>query len=287
MVALESSLITHGLPWPDNRDTALAAEAAVLAAGAVAATVAITRGRPVVGIDAVEIERFARAGDVAKASRRDLGVLAATCRDGATTVAGTMALAVLAGIAVMATGGIGGVHRGAERSFDVSADLNELARSDVAVVCSGAKAVLDLPKTLEVLETMGVPVIGYRTDRFPAFYVADSGLAVDARLDAPAAIGRVLAARRALKLRGGVVIANPPPPEVAIPAGEMAAWLAAAEAEAAAGRIGGSALTPFLLGRLVALSEGRTLAANRALVVANAALAGAIAVALAAVSRAG
>ena len=215
VVALESTIISHGFPYPANLECALNCERVVREEGAVPATIAVLGGRPVVGLSAEQIEHLATAGPdrVAKASRRDLGVLAARKADGATTVAGTMLIAALAGIRVFATGGIGGVHRGAQESFDVSADLMELARTPVCVVCAGAKSVLDIGLTLEVLETHGVPVLGYATDEFPAFYSRSSGYEVDARFDSPAEIAEVLDAADGFELDGGIVVANPIAPE--------------------------------------------------------------------------
>lgn len=282
VVALESTIISHGFPYPANLECALECERLAREGGAVPATVAVLGGRLTVGIDRDAIEHLATAGSdaIAKASRRDLGVLAATGADGATTVAGTMVAAHLAGIAVFATGGIGGVHRGAQQSFDVSADLLELARTEVAVVCAGAKSILDLPLTLEVLETHGVPVLGYRTDEFPSFYLRSSGLRVDARLDTPEAIAEVLRARRALGLSGGAVVANPIPAEHELDPGLLGEWTDAALAEAEGGGVHGKAVTPFLLARLHELSGGATEEANKALVFNNVALAARVASAL-------
>ncbi len=279
VVALESSLIAHGLPAPHNLETARAVEAVVRDAGAVPATIALIGGRIRVGCDDAALARLAGDADIAKASRRDLAPLAATGRDGATTVAATMISAARAGIAVFATGGIGGVHRGAEASFDISADLVELGRTPVAVVCSGIKAILDLPKTVEMLETQGVPVIGFGTDRLAGFYVRDSGLACGARVDTPDEAAAVIEAQRALDL-GGLVIANPIAENHAIPADQMEMWLAQALAEADAAGTRGKAITPHLLSRIAALSEGCTLAANIALIKDNARLAAEIAGAL-------
>lgn len=284
VVALESTLIAHGLPWPRNLETARSAEAVVRAAGAVPATVAVLDGRIRVGLSGVEIERLAAAKGVAKLSRRDLPIALATGRPGATTVSATMICAALAGIAVFATGGIGGVHRGGESSLDVSADLEELARTPVAVVCAGAKAILDLPRTLEYLETRGVPVIGYRTDRFPAFYLRDSGLAVDHRTESAAEIAAIMRAKWNLGLAGGLVIANPIPEADALDAAEFESALAAALRDAEAGGMVGKSLTPYLLRRVAALTQGRSLAANVALILDNARLAAEVAVAYAALT---
>ena len=280
VVALESSLIAHGLPRPRNLEVARALEAAVAAEGAVPATIAVRRGRVRVGCEEADLESLAHEVGIAKVSRANLATVLAAGEDGATTVAGTMMCAAAAGIRVLATGGIGGVHRGAERTFDVSADLTELARTGVAVVCNGAKSILDLPKTLEVLETLGVPVLGLNTDRFPAFHARDSGLPLEAALDGPAAVAEVLHQRAALGLAGGVVIANPIPEAHAIASAELERWIEQAHAEAAERGVSGAALTPFLLGRLAEFSDGRTVEANVALVEHNAALAARIAVAL-------
>lgn len=286
VVALESTVISHGLPHPRNLDLARRMEAAVRDAGAVPATVAILDGRIRVGLDDEDLERLATEPDVRKVSRRDMPIALATGRPGATTVAGTMIAAELAGIRVFATGGIGGVHRGAETSMDVSADLEELARSPVAVVCAGAKAILDLPKTLEVLETRGVPVVGLGTDRFPAFYTADSGLPVDHAAADAAEVARILRTKWTLGLDGGVLVANPIPAAAALPRDLVEAAVAAAVAEAAAAGIVGKDATPFLLRRMEALTGGRSVEANVALLLANASAAGAIAVAYAALERA-
>ncbi len=280
VVALESTVIAHGLPAPENLEAARAMIGAVRAAGAEPAVTGVAGGTLVAGLSDDEIARFAEGG-AAKASRRDLAALLAAGADGATTVAATMAIAHLAGIPLIATGGIGGVHRGAGETMDVSADLRELARTPVAVVCSGAKAILDLPRTREALETEGVPVVGYGTDEMPAFTVRGSGLPVDHRVDTAAEAAAVIAAQRALD-RTGLVLANPVPAVEAIPRADHDRWLDRALAEAADQGIAGKALTPFLLGRLDALSDGRTRRANRALLIANAALAGEVAAALAA-----
>jgi len=283
IVALESTIVAHGMPWPQNVETALRLESEVRALGAVPATVAVIDGRLKAGLTHDEIERIGRAGKaIAKASRRDLPVLVARGESGATTVAGTMIVAALAGIRVFATGGIGGVHRGAATSFDISADLAELARTPVAVVCAGAKAVLDLRLTLEYLETHGVPVLGYRTDRLPAFYYRDSGLAVDARVDESADIARIMRAKWRMGLDGGLVVANPIPEafELAPDVVERAIEEALREAQARA--VAGKAVTPFLLERINALTGGDSLHGNIALVVNNARLAARVAVAYAA-----
>ena len=282
MVALESSIIAHGLPRPLNLTVARALEAAVTAEGATPATIAIRDRRVRVGCGVTDLEHLARAEGVAKVSRANLAAILATGGDGATTVAGTMICAAAAGIGVLATGGLGGVHRGAERTLDVSADLAELARTSVAVVCSGAKSILDLPKTLEVLETHGVPVIGFGTDRFPAFHARDCSLPLELTVDGVEALADILRIRSELGLAGGVVIANPVPEEHAIEFAVLERWIERAHAEAAKRGVSGAALTPFLLDRLASISEGRTVAANAALVENNATLAARIAVALAA-----
>jgi pseudouridine-5'-phosphate glycosidase len=271
VVALESTIISHGMPYPQNLSTAVEVEHVVRDHGAVPATVALVDGRVRVGLAAPELERLAR-GPVAKASRRDLGPLSAAAATAGTTVAATMHLAHLAGIGVFATGGIGGVHRGAELSFDVSADLVELGRTPVTVLCAGAKAILDLPKTLEVLETQGVPVIGYRTAEFPAFWSPASGLPLEHRADSPAEVAEAIVAHRDLG-GAGVLVANPIPAEDALPGAQLEAWIAEAVARAHREAVAGSEVTPFLLARINDLSSGRSLAANIALVRNNAALA--------------
>ncbi|HEY8505235.1 MAG TPA: pseudouridine-5'-phosphate glycosidase [Gemmataceae bacterium] len=277
VVALESTLIAHGLPWPLNLETARATESAVREAGAVPATVGVWEGTPTLGLSPAQIEAFARGGEVRKASRRDLAFAALRRRHAATTVAATMALAHRAGIAVFATGGIGGVHPDVAESLDVSADLTELARTPVLVVCAGAKSILDLPRTLELLETLAVPVAGYRTDTFPAFYLPSSGLTVPARVDTPAEAAELFALHR--KLGGaGMLLAQPVAEELAVPAGELGDALSRAESEADAAGVTGPARTPFLLARLAEITGGKTLRANRALVVANAKLAAEVAV---------
>jgi pseudouridine-5'-phosphate glycosidase len=278
VVALESTLIAHGLPWPANLATAREAEAEVRDAGAVPATVAVWHGTPTVGLTAGQVEELARASDVWKASRRDLGAAVGLKRLAATTVSATMALAHAAGIRVFATGGIGGAHRGDE-PFDISADLVELSRTPVLVVCAGAKSILHLPRTREVLETLGVPVLGYQTDGFPAFYVGSSVGSVSARVETAGEAAAVFAAHVQMG-GGGAVLARPCPSEVAIPPAEFETWLDRAEQEAGAAGVSGPRLTPFLLARLAELSGGRTLAANRALIAANARLAAEVAVAM-------
>ena len=285
VVALESTIITHGMPFPQNLEMAQNVEARVRENAAVPATIAIMDGKFRVGLDGAEIERLARAGGTAaKASRRDVAALIAGRGMAGTTVATTMQIAAYAGIGVFATGGIGGVHRGAEASFDISADLEELARTPVAVVCAGAKSILDIPKTLEVLETKGVPVLGYRTDDFPAFWARSSGNKVDRRYDDAAEIAAVIDTQFSLKL-GGVLVANPIPEGDALDASEMESWIDAALRGAEQEGIARNELTPFLLKRIFELTGGRSLTANIALVENNAAVAAQIAVALAARQR--
>ena len=282
VVALESSLVAHGMPWPRNVETALALESDARARGAVPATVAVLAGRLRVGLNPEELESLGRPSrHVAKLSARDLGIAISRGLDGATTVAGTLVAARLAGIAVFATGGIGGVHRGAEQSFDVSADFEELARSPVLVVTAGAKAILDLPKTLELLETRGIPVAGYRTDEFPAFYSRSSGLRLEHRLDSVAEVARAFRCHRDAGLIQAFVVANPVPQEAEIPAAELEATVAAALGESPRGK----AVTPYLLARVVAATAGRSLDANVALVRNNVALAAEVAGELSAFTR--
>jgi len=271
------------MPYPQNLEMARRVEAILREEGAVPATIAVADGRIHVGLDDALLERLATAKDVAKLSRRDMGAILAAGGLGATTVAATMIAAHLAGIRVFATGGIGGVHRGAETSFDISADLEELARTPVAVVCAGAKSILDLPKTLEYLETRGVPVIGYGTDTLPAFFCRSSGLALALRRDTPDEVAAVLAAQAALGFPAGAVIANPIPEAHALPEAEINAVIAAALADADRDGIAGKAVTPYLLARIVALTDGRSLTANIALVEHNARVGARIAKALAAI----
>jgi pseudouridine-5'-phosphate glycosidase len=277
VVALESTIITHGMPWPQNVETARRVEAEVRAAGAVPATIAIMAGRIHIGLTEAELDSLGQARDVAKLSRADLAACLVTGGMGATTVAATMICARLAGIRVFATGGIGGVHRGAENSFDISADLKELAQTPVTVVAAGAKAILDLPKTLEVLETEGVPVIAYGQDDFPAFWSRASGLRAPLRMDTPAQIALAHLMRERLGLPGGQLVANPIPPEAEIAREVITPVIEAALAEAQAAGISAKAVTPFLLQRIFELTEGRSLTANIALVLNNARLAAAIA----------
>ena len=281
VVALESTIITHGMPYPANVETARAVEATVRQGGAVPATIVVLGGRIRVGLDDDTLARLGRATGVLKLSRADLPFAIATGRDGSTTVAATMICARLAGIDVFATGGIGGVHRGVETTLDISADLDELGRTAVTVVCAGAKALLDLPRTLEYLETRGVPVVGYRTDRFPAFWSRDSGLPAPLRLDTSGEIAALIASKGLLGLGGGVLVANPVPEADEIQAGEMSHLIDRAVADAATKGVSGKAVTPFILSRMLELTEGRSLATNVALIRNNAGLAAEIAVALA------
>ena len=280
VVALESTIITHGMPFPENLAMLARVEAAVRETGAVPATIAVIDGEILCGLDSGQAEGLAGAFGAMKLSRADLAFAAATGATGGTTVAATMMVAHAAGIAVFATGGIGGVHAGAETSFDISADLDELARTPVCVVCAGAKAILDLPKTLEALETRGVPVIAVGQDELPAFWSRRSGLKAPLRLDDAGAIARFLAMRDALPAfgHGGVLVANPVPADAEIPMETMAVHIGQAQAIANDRNISGKAVTPFLLARIVELTGGASLATNIALVEANARLAGAIAV---------
>ena len=280
VVALESTIITHGMPYPQNLEMARNVEAVVRKHGATPATIAIMDGRFRVGVSADDLERLAQAGGVAaKASRRDVAALLVSGELAGTTVATTMQISALAGIRVFATGGIGGVHRGAESTFDISADLEELGRTPVAVVCAGAKSILDIPKTLETLETNGVPVIGYGTDEFPAFWARSSGQKVDHRFDSTEDIARLIALQFSLGM-GGVLVANPIPEDQALDAAEIEARIAEAIRGAEGEGVSRKALTPFLLKRIFELTGGRSLVANIALVENNAAVAARIAVAL-------
>ena len=278
VVALESTIITHGMPYPKNVETALRVEQTVRATGAVPATCAIIGGKLKAGLSTAEIELLGRCGaEVPKASRRDISWLVSQGLDGATTVASTMIIAHLAGIRVFATGGIGGVHRGATNTMDISADLQELARTPVAVVCAGAKSILDLELTLEYLETFGVPVLGYQTDEFPAFYTRQSGFRVDSRIDTPGAVARLLQTKWELGLQGGVIVANPVPEAYQLDPVVIEQAITAALADAEHAGIKGKAVTPFLLARVEQLTGGQSLAANIELVCNNARLAGEIA----------
>ncbi|MFT7596136.1 MAG: pseudouridine-5'-phosphate glycosidase [Paracoccaceae bacterium] len=277
IVALESTIITHGMPYPQNVQTAELVEADIRAAGAVPATIAVLDGRLHIGLEPDQLSALAQAKDVAKLSRADLAACLATGGTGATTVAATMIAAAHAEIEVFATGGIGGVHQGAETSFDISADLHELAQTPVTVVAAGAKAILDIAKTLEVLETLGVPVIAYGQDSFPAFWSAQSPYAAPLRMDDAASIARAHATRRALGLAGGQLVANPIPVADEISADLLAPIIAAAQADADQHRITGKAVTPFLLQQIFERTKGQSLTANIALVRNNARLAARIA----------
>jgi pseudouridine-5'-phosphate glycosidase len=282
VVALESTIIAHGMPYPANFEMAQDVEAIIREAGAVPATIAIIGGSLKVGLTTTELKKFAVDGpEIIKASARDLPYVVARKLDGATTVASTMRIAAMAGIHVFATGGIGGVHRGAEKSFDISADMTEFAESNVAVVTAGAKAILDLALTLETLETLGVPVVGYGTDDFPAFYSRQSGHAVPMRCDTPEDVANLMATKWRMGLKGGIVVANPIPQSSEIVASEIAPVIKKAVAEAARQNISGKNVTPFLLARLAEVTGGRSLKANLALVKHNAAVAAEIAKAFA------
>lgn len=277
IVALESTIITHGMPFPQNVETARRVEAEIRAQGAVPATIAIMDRRIHIGLTDAQLDVLGQAKSVAKLSRADLAACVATGGTGATTVAATMICAHLAGIGVFATGGIGGVHRGAETSFDISADLRELAETPVTVVAAGAKAILDLPKTLEYLETLGVPVIAFGQDDFPAFWSRSSGLKAPLRMDHAADIAAAHLMRARLGLPGGQLVANPIPTDAEISRAEITPHIEAALAEAEAQGIAAKAVTPFLLQRIYELTEGRSLASNIALVLNNARLGAAIA----------
>jgi pseudouridine-5'-phosphate glycosidase len=277
LVALESTVISHGLPYPENLVVARAMESAIRDQGAIPATIAILRGEVCIGLTDNQLTRLAEASGVRKCSRRDVPVALAQRQDGATTVAGTMVLAHLTGIRLFATGGIGGVHRG--HPFDVSADLMELGRTPVCVVCAGAKSLLDLPATLEVLETQGVPVLGYQTDQFPAFFTPASGLPVTARADTPADVAAILDRQVELGYSGGTLVVVPVPAEDALVPGEAEDAIVEAVRRADAAAIFGPALTPYLLAQIVQITGGRSLAANRALLFNNCRVAAQVAVA--------
>ena len=277
VVALESTIITHGMPYPHNRDTALMVEATVRENGAVPATIAVIDGVLHIGLEHDAIDNLAQASDVMKLSRADLAVAMSRGVTGSTTVAATMMAAARAGIKVFATGGIGGVHRGAEQSFDISADLTELSQTSVTVICAGAKAILDLPKTFEVLETLGVPVMSYQHKQIPAFWSRDSG--IDAPLVAKDIqdIVQFMNMRAALDIKGGILITNPLPIEAEIPREEMEGYIKKAITDAESAGIRGKDVTPWLLGRIVDITDGRSLSSNKALINNNAALAARIA----------
>jgi pseudouridine-5'-phosphate glycosidase len=275
VVALESTLITHGFPAPENVEIAQAIEAAVRAAGAIPATIAVLGGEITVGLTPEQLQYLASAKHVRKCSRRDLPLVVARKEDGATTVAGTMIIAAWAGIRIFATGGIGGVHRG--QPFDESADLMELGRTSITVVCAGAKAILDLPLTLEVLETRGVPVIGYQTDELPAFYSRHSGLPIDIRVDTPSEVADIIRAREEMDLNGGILVTVPVPVEAEWPAETAQPVIDQALGDASTAGIVGKAVTPYLLQRVSDLSNGRSKQANIALLLNNARIAAQIA----------
>ncbi|MBI1258983.1 MAG: pseudouridine-5-phosphate glycosidase [Chloroflexi bacterium] len=279
VVALESTLITHGLPYPANVETALAMEAAVRDAGATPATIAILKGQITVGLSADQVEALGKARNVRKCSRRDLALAVGLSEDGATTVAGTMIVAHMAGIHVFATGGIGGVHRG--HPFDVSADLIELGRTPVAVVCSGAKSILDLPLTLEVLETQGVPIIGIGTDTLPAFYSRSSGLPIDACIETPEQAAPIIAAAQRLGMTHGLLFTVPVPQQHELAQATAEAAIQQATDEAEADGVHGKAVSPYVLARVAELTDGESRSANTALLVNNARVAARIALALA------
>jgi len=282
VVALESTVLAHGLPYPDNLETARRIEAIVRDGGAAPATIGILAGRLTVGLADSDLARFAEGGaTIRKVSTRDLGAILASGGHGATTVAGTLTGATLAGIRVFATGGIGGVHRGGEDSLDISADLEALARNPVAVVAAGAKSILDLPRTLEVLESLGVPVVGFGVDELPAFYTRKSGLTLETSVADADEAARLLATHWGLGLGSGVLLANPIPEAAALHLDAVAGWIDRSLREAEAEGLRGKAVTPWLLARLYALSEGRTLSANRSLLLDNARVAADVATALA------
>lgn len=281
VVALESTIISHGMPYPDNVKTALTVEKTVRENGAVPATIAIIKGVPTVGLSEEEIEHLGKEGiKVVKVSRRDIPVVIAKKLDGATTVASTMIFAETAGIKVFATGGIGGVHRGATETMDISADLEELHQTNVTVVCAGAKSILDLGLTLEYLETKGVPVLGYKTDELPAFFTRKSGFKVDYRMDSPEEIAAAVKAKDALGLSGGMLVANPVPEEYSMDPDKIEAVISEAVEEAKALGIAGKKVTPFLLEKIRNVTGGDSLFTNVKLVLNNAALAAKIAVEL-------
>jgi len=278
VVALESTIISHGMPYPQNVETALQVEQQVRDHGATPATIAIMDGQLQVGLTQVQIEALGKAGaTVRKTSRRDIPFVVAQGQTGATTVAATMIIAALAKIPVFATGGIGGVHRGGEASMDISADLQELARTNVAVVCAGIKSVLDIGRTLEYLETQGVPVVGYQTDQLPAFYSRDSGHRVDYRVDDPRQLAQVMLTKWQLGLAGGMVVANPVPKAHAMPNNQIDQVIDAAIADMNRQQITGKDTTPFLLAKVAEQTGGKSLATNIQLVLNNAALAAQIA----------
>ena len=285
VVALESTIISHGMPYPQNVEMATGVERIIRDRGAVPATIAVLHGRPHVGLEPADLELLATAGDVAKVSVRDLPVVLAQRAHGATTVAATMRLAALAGIRVFVTGGLGGVHRGAQRSFDISADLTELATTNVAVVSAGVKSILDIGLTLEAMETLQVPVVAYGTDEFPAFFSRRSGHPAPMRADSSAEVAAIMAAKWELGIGGGVAVVNPIPVDDEIPADQINGIIEQALEDMASRGIHGKAATPYLLGRIVELTHGESLTANIALVNNNAQLGAQVAKAYAALER--
>lgn len=280
VVALESTIVTHGMPWPQNMQTAQLVEEDIRASGAIPATIAIFDGYIHVGLSAAQLEWLSKSNEAMKLSRADLAFALSQKKVGSTTVAATMMAAELAGIEVFATGGIGGVHKGAENSFDISADLNELGRTNVITVCAGAKAILDVEKTLEVLETEGVPVVGYQCDELPGFWSRKSGINVPLRMDNPDEIAGLWKTRRIIGQDGAILVTNPVPADSEIPKSEMAVFIDTAIAEADRQGISGKEVTPFLLGHMLGITKGRSLETNIALIRNNAQLAGKIAVSL-------
>ena len=270
IVALESTIISHGMPFPQNLETALEVERIIRKEGAIPATIAVVEGRIKIGLSNLELEKFAKGTKTVKVSSRDLPLAILQKQDGGTTVAATMICARIAGISIFVTGGIGGVHRGSEKTMDISGDLKELARTDVAVVCAGIKSILDIPRTLEYLETQGVPVIGYRTDEFPAFYTTTSGYPVQSRINTAEEIARCMKVKWELGLEGGMVIANPVLPEDAMDEEVIEEAISKSLKEASEKGIDGKAVTPFLLERISQLTEGESLKTNIALVRNNA-----------------
>jgi len=281
VVALESTIISHGMPYPQNVETALRVEEIIRGKGAVPATIGIINGKLIAGLTSEEIDYMGKTSGIAKVSRRDIPYIVSSGKDGATTVASTMIIAEMAGIKVFATGGIGGVHRGAETTMDISADLEELSQTDVAVVCAGAKSILDIGLTLEYLETKGVPVLGYNTDELPAFYTRKSGFPVDYNMDSPKGIADLLRVKWELELHGGVVVANPIPEEFSMDQSFITDIIEKAVVEAQEKGIKGKDTTPFLLAKIKEITGGDSLAANIELVYNNARLAAQIAVELA------
>ncbi|TKI57751.1 pseudouridine-5'-phosphate glycosidase [Brevibacillus antibioticus] len=279
VVALETTIISHGMPYPQNIEMAKEVEQIIRDNGAVPATIGIMDGKIKIGLTDSELEEFATNKNVAKVSRRDFAYILASGKIGATTVAATMIAAEMAGIHMFATGGIGGVHREGEITWDVSADLTELAQTDVAVVCAGAKSILDIGRTLEYLETQGVPVVGYRTDEFPSFFARESGFGVDMRIDTPEEVGKMMNTKWDLGLKGGMIIANPVPESDALNHEEIETVIQKALAEAKENNIAGKQVTPFMLDKVKKLTEGKSLATNIALVKHNAEVAAKIAVA--------